>query len=77
MRERHVGAPGPDMAVGESEIQEAAEGLVVRHGRNAVSVAKELVDVLEKQRNQPELDTALRVLAAVERLVDTEDSTGT
>ena len=65
------------MAVDESEILKTAEGLVARHGRNAVAIARERVDALSKQRNQPELDTALRVLSAVERLVGTEDSKGT
>lgn len=65
------------MAVDESEILKTAEGLVVRHGRNAVSVARDRVDALSKQRNQPELDIAFRVLTAVERLVGTEASTGT
>jgi hypothetical protein len=65
------------MAVDESEILKTAEGLVVRHGRNAVSVAKDRVNALSKQRNQPELDTAFRVLSAVERLVGREDSVGT
>ena len=65
------------MAVDETEIQETAAGLVARHGRNAVSVAKDRADALVKQRNQPELDTALRVLSAVERLVGPQASTGT
>jgi hypothetical protein len=65
------------MAVDETEIQETAAGLVTRHGRNAVSVAKDRVNALSKQRNLPELDTAFRVLSAVERLVGIEDSKGT
>ena len=65
------------MAIDESEIQETAAGLVTRHGRNAVSIAKGRVNALSKQRNQPELDTAFRVLSAVERLVGREDSVGT
>lgn len=63
------------MAVDESEILKTAEGLVVRHGRNAVFVAKDRVDTLSKQHNQPELDSAFRVLSAVERLVGSQDST--
>ena len=65
------------MAVDESEIQETAKGLIARHGRNAVSVAKDRVNALSKQRNQPELDIAFRVLSAVERLVGQEDSVKT
>lgn len=57
------------MAVDESEILKVAEGLVVRHGRNAVSVAKDRVDNLTRQRNQPEIDAACRLLTAVEKLV--------
>ena len=65
------------MAVDETEIQETAAGLVARHGHNAVSVAKDRVNALSKQRNQPELDTAFRVLSAVERLVGAQDPLAT
>jgi hypothetical protein len=65
------------MAVDESEILKTAADLAARHGRNAVSVAKDRVNALSKQRNLPELDTAFRVLSAVERLVGIEDSKGT
>jgi hypothetical protein len=72
-----VEALRPGMAVDESEIMKTAEGLVARHGRNAVAIAKDRANALSKQRNLPELDTAFRVLSAVERLVGIEESKGT
>ena len=58
------------MAVDESEILKTAEGLVARHGRNAVAIARERVDNLTRQRNQPEIDAAWRLLTAVEELME-------
>ena len=62
------------MAVDESEILKTAADLVARNGRNAVCVAKHQVNALARLRNQPELNTAFRVLAAVERLASTKGS---
>jgi hypothetical protein len=58
------------MAVDDSEIRETAAGLVTRHGRNAVAIARERVEELSRLGNQPEIDVALRILSKVEELTE-------
>jgi len=50
-------------------IELAAQELVDRHGVEALDVAKEHVELLERSGKPPELDLALLVLTEVERLV--------
>ena len=54
--------------IDDVEILRAAQGLLDRHGESALLIARERVDAVAKQRNQPELDVALLILSAVERL---------
>jgi hypothetical protein len=54
--------------IDDTEILRVAQGLFDRHGESALLIARERVDVIAKQRNQPELDVALLILTAVERL---------
>ena len=58
------------MSVDDAKILEAARQLVERYGQNAVAIARERVDNLTRQRNQPEIDIALRVLSKVEELME-------
>ncbi len=50
-------------------IELAAQELVDRHGVDALNVAKERVELLERSGKQPDLDLAMLVLTEVERLV--------
>ncbi len=50
-------------------IELAAQELVDRHGVEALDVAKERVELLERSGKQPDLDLAMLVLTEVERLV--------
>ncbi len=52
-----------------SRIELAAQELVDRHGVEALEVAKERVESLERSGKQPDLDLAMLVLTEVERLV--------
>jgi hypothetical protein len=54
--------------IDDTEILRAAQGLLDRHGDRALLIAQERVDAIAKQRNQPELDVALLILSAMERL---------
>ena len=58
------------MSVDDAKILEAARQLVQRYGQNAVAIARERVDNLTRQRNQPEIDAAWRLLTAVEKLME-------
>ncbi len=49
-------------------ILKAAQELLDRHGDSALLIARERADAVANQRNQPELDVALLILSAVERL---------
>ena len=51
-------------------IELAAQELVGRHGVEALDVAKERVELLERSGKQPDLDLAMLVLTEVERLVE-------
>ena len=53
------------------QIKQAARELLDRHGVEAMNVAKERVELLERSGNQPDLDLAMLVLTEVERLVKT------
>ena len=50
-------------------IELAAQELVDRHGVEALDVAKERVELLERSGKQPDLDLAMLVLTEVERLL--------
>jgi len=50
-------------------IELAAQELVDRHGKGALEVAKERVELLKRSGKQPDLDLAMLVLTEVERLV--------
>lgn len=50
-------------------VFDAAEALVRRHGKEAVSRATERAEALARQGRWPEHDLALRVLTLVERLL--------
>ena len=50
-------------------IELAAQELVDRYGVEALDVAKEHVELLERSGKPPDLDLALLVLNEVERLV--------
>lgn len=54
--------------IDDTEILRAAQGLLDRHGASALLIARERADAVAKQGNQPELDVALLILTAVERL---------
>ena len=49
-------------------ILNAAQELRDLHGESALLIARERADAVAKQGNQPELDVALLILSAVERL---------
>jgi hypothetical protein len=49
-------------------IRNAAQELLDLHGESALLIARERADAVAKQGNQPELDIALLILSAVERL---------
>ena len=51
------------------QIALAAQELLDRHGNEALDVAKERVELLERSDKQPDLDIAMLVLSKVERLI--------
>ncbi len=51
------------------QIESAAQELVDGQGVEALDVAKERVELLERSEKQPDLDLAMLVLTEVERLV--------
>ncbi len=51
------------------QIELAAQELLDRHGVEALDVAKERVELLERSSKQPDLDLSMLVLTEVERLV--------
>ena len=51
------------------QIELAAQELLDRHGEGALGVARERVELLKRSGKQPDLDLAMLVLTAVERLV--------
>ena len=51
------------------QIELAAQELVDRHGVEALNVAKERVELLNRSGKQPDLDLAMLVLTEVEKLV--------
>jgi hypothetical protein len=56
--------------IDDGHIQHAATELVERHGANAVTFAQERVEQLTASGDRKALDTALRLLSAVEELVE-------
>ena len=50
-------------------IELAAQEIVDRHGVEALDVAKERAELLERSGKQPDLDLAMLVLTEVERRV--------
>ncbi len=54
----------------KGRIELAAQELVDRHGVEALDVAKERVESLERSGKQPDLDLAMLVLTEVERLIE-------
>ncbi len=59
------------MVVADADVQRAAKELSEWFGNSALAVAREHVDALSKSQDQSEFNVALRVLSAVEALVQT------
>lgn len=53
----------------QTKVTRAARDLIERHGRDALHVAREWVAELERARDLPAMDVALRVLTECERLL--------
>ncbi len=60
------------MVVADADIHRAAEELVERYGDKALAVAQEHVEALSTSKDQSGLNIALRVLSAVEALLNSE-----
>jgi hypothetical protein len=56
--------------IADIEIHHAAQELVERYGANALSVAEERVAALSKENDQSGMNVALRVLSALETLLE-------
>ena len=54
--------------IDDESVRRAAEELVNHHGETAAAVARERVEVLTREGDRRDLDTALRVLTVVEEL---------
>ena len=54
----------------DADIQRAAKDLVERYGDNAMSVAQERVAEFAAQQDQSGMNVALRVLSALEVLLE-------
>ena len=52
------------------DIHKAAQELIERYGENALSVAEERVAALSKANDQSAMNIALRVLSALESLLE-------
>ena len=59
------------MVVADADVQRAAKELSEWFGNSALAVAREHVDTLSTSQDQSEFNVALRVLSAVEALVQT------
>ena len=57
------------MVVADADIQYAAKERSEWYGNSALAVAREHVDALSKSQDQSQFNVALRVLSAVESLV--------
>ena len=55
--------------ISDADVKRAARELIARHGKTALAVAQERVEALRTVGDLREMDTALRVLSACERLV--------
>ena len=56
--------------IADADIQRAAKELVERYGDNAISVAQERVAELATEQAQSGMNVALRVLSALEVLLE-------
>ncbi len=54
----------------DAEVLRGARELVERHGKHALTVARERVEEFKRAHDLVAVDTALRVLTACERLLD-------
>ena len=55
--------------IADTDIQRAAEELVERHGDNALTIAREHVAALSAANDQAGMNSALRVVSALEVLL--------
>ena len=56
--------------IADIDINRAAKELLERYGDNATSVAQDRITVLSAGKDQSEMNIALRVLSALESLIE-------
>ncbi len=61
--------------IADVDINRAAKELLDRYGDNAISVAKDRITALSAGKDQSEMNIALRVLSALETMIEGQSTT--